>query len=213
MENLPKDIIGLLALELNYRDVLSLCSTSSKIRKTCDRFWTERSIRDFAVTKDDIIGDPLSYYFGLKENKGFVWYFSDPFFIDFDENGNANITPENINVTFLGSSNDEDEKFYIPGIKFPKNEKVFVAYISLYSKLAEEGTSFAVVSKTKERTFQKMIEKLKYKYWSDIDPDLYLELKNININTGIERTVQIPMGYDDSLYPHRLIFLFFETKI
>ena len=213
MENLSKDVLALLALELNYPDILALCNTNTKNRKTCNRYWTEKAIRDFGVDKDDIIGDPLSFYFGLKDNKGHYWYFEDVFW-DFSE-PRFSVNRENLSIKWIQNEDELDNpNFYIPGIKYPKGEKAVVVYFSAWSKKAESNITFSVVSKTKERTFQKMIQKIENEYWSDIKEDkIYQILQNAETGTGLRDKVNIPMGYNDNLYSHDVNYLMFETTV
>ena len=50
ISSLPKDVILLLALELNYPDIISLCQTSSRFNQlVCqsDSFWRNKMLRDY----------------------------------------------------------------------------------------------------------------------------------------------------------------------
>lgn len=180
MDNLSKDVLALLALELNYPDIVNLCNISKKNRETCNRLWIEKAIKEYRVTKDDIIGNPLSFYYGCKEDRGHNWHFTDPFFYD------------TLEVTYLGSEDYESFSFYIPGIDIPRGETVYVGYSSVKNK-DYGGVENFWVSKTRGRTIEKMVEAIEDDSWEDIRKDkIYNEI--INLKPGDKIKKNIPTG-------------------
>lgn len=212
MENISKDILSLLALELDYPDLLNFCNSSKKIGKVCNTYWTEKSIRDFNVKKSDIIGDPLSFYFGMKNKKGWNWDFNDYISYDLDFEGNEIIdfNPENLNITFYGEDlNQYDYNIYIPGMKIPVNETIFVGFFNIVDKEASEYIT--VVSKDRDHTIEKLLHEIEYNYWSDVRE--HININDLNINSATKRKVMIERGYNDNLYEHKIIIALFSFKI
>lgn len=205
MDKIFNDILTLLASELDYKDILELEVSeeypSLKLcKETCNRLWIEKSIRDYGVTKDDIIGDPLSFYFGCKKDKGHNWDFTDPHRYDV------------IKVSYIRDEdveNEENISFYIPGIEIPKNEKVFVGYLSI-KNMDGGGFIFTTVSKSKERTYHKLIEEIKKEIRQDL---IYEKFLNIPLNVQMRKKVNISFSSDDALTPHNIVFLIFETAL
>ena len=71
LENLPKDLLRKIALDLNIHDVFNYCVTSKNFSKICNdrNFWISRLNTDFNIIYDPTTVDvPKQYYRNLMDN-------------------------------------------------------------------------------------------------------------------------------------------------
>ena len=75
MNELPKDIIIYLALNMDILDVLSICKASKKFNQNiCNNknYWISKLKKDFDIQWNQIYDDPKKTYFDFDYNKYFI---------------------------------------------------------------------------------------------------------------------------------------------
>lgn len=161
MEKLDSYTILEILKKLPAKDILNLCLSNKKLNQTCKKYsdiiWTAKLKEVFNVDKEDIIGKPISYFFGLLDHKK-LYYFYDDWNFDIDGLRIKPISKEDAKY---------DNHFSIPGIEYPKDEDVYVVYFSFSLKRYGESFQIIMAGKRKEQLLQKLIEKIEYKYWDD----------------------------------------------
>jgi hypothetical protein len=92
MNELPKDIIIYLALNMDILDVLSICKASKKFNQNiCNNknYWISKLKKDFDIQWNQIYGDPKKLYFDYK--KYFMLPHMGMIFIEAVKDKNLNI--------------------------------------------------------------------------------------------------------------------------
>ena len=180
--------INVLLLILDYAsadDVLSYCSSSSNLFRLCNKYsdviWERLLWRDYKITKDQIIGKPKSYYFGLKNNKGYYYFYE----LDdiFDNNDDNIFTVKRLKLMSKEDS-QWDDHFYVPGIDEPKGEKVIVGVAQrTLERYGSENTT--VVGKTLNDVKKLLVDKINKKY---IDFDIET-IENVSLNITFKENI------------------------
>lgn len=181
------DIVIFLSIQkiLKSKDVINFCNSNSKIRKLCntysDTIWTQKLLHDYKISKDEIIGDPKSYYIGL-ENDIYQYYFFD---IVTDNNNIERLRVENITE----EESIYENHFKIPGIEKLSNVDIVVGIFEVYAKY--ETGIMIVYSKTLEETLNKL-NNLKEEYYPSEDyTDISNEISTMNIGTVLKERLDI----------------------
>lgn len=166
--NLDINVLFFIFNHLSYRDIANLCATNRKYfrlyKKHSELIWQTLLLRDFNLESSEIIGEPMSYYIGLKENIGNFYSFDKILNYTTYEGegfrrrltGIENITPitenraEKIGLTIAEFMEEQNNFFQIPAMSdlFPCNasgEKIWLGYhIASPKSFGEEIRTFAV---------------------------------------------------------------------
>jgi hypothetical protein len=210
MNNMDINVLLTILDYLSVDDVLSYCSSSSDLFKLCNKYsnsiWERLLWRDYKISKDQIIGQAKSYYFGLKYNKGY-YYFYDLDTIYEEDNIQSNIFTVNRLELISKEDSKWDDHFYVPGINQPKDEKVIVGVFHI--SRGEYGSEYiSVVGKTLDYTKKILVDKVNYQYLDNFEIE---NIKNIQLYTTFKQKIIYDDLYDDEEYDVEIQF--FEADL
>jgi hypothetical protein len=210
-KNLDNKVILDIINQLEDRDVLIFCNSNTKLRQICKKFsnqiWIprilklakEKGIKHFSV--DEIIGQPLSFYFGLK-NKIKQYYFIEMENIldgeDYlkDDLGNTSILINRLEPISKEEAHYEPH-FKIYGIERPKG----TVYVTTGDITAEYETFITVaVAKTKEVALQRLINNIRSEIW-DIPQYIVNQILKMNIEDKSLKNI-------DAAFPEKSVSAF-----
>lgn len=197
------DIITFLSIseKLKGKDVINLCNTNTKLRNFCEKYsdtiWSTKLLKDFKITKDQIIGNPKSYYMGL-ENDIFQYYFYD---IDPDYNPDNKINKiSNLRIENITKENSKyDNHFKIPGTDKLSNINLVIGIFQVFTKHYGSET-LTVYSKTLQDTLNKLIELKEEHFPSDEYTDISDKILAMDINTVLEEHLDINGEFISGVY-------------
>ena len=132
MENLPKDVLTLLLLDLDIDSVISMCQTSSKFKnKIClnDYFWMNKLSHDFGLNSD--LKSAKKEYF-----EAYNILKTDP--ISFYNKG---IFTNNIKMVKLGLAYGAEVNYMSHGTLTPLMYSLFRGYDEIFDYLADKAVS------------------------------------------------------------------------
>jgi hypothetical protein len=186
-------------------DIISYCSTEKRLNYLCKKYsdviWTKKLLQDFNISRDEIIGNPKSYYFGLKNKIGHYYFF------DADSLDDGIIQINKIKEISKEDARGDDH-FFVPGILNPIGENIVVGYVSNYNWY--DGSKYGtVIGKNLNHAKKELIKKGIREFWDkgDIDEN---EINNLPLNLKIEKKIE-PEEDDGS--PFEIEIYFFEAKL
>ena len=201
--------INVLLIILDYAsadDVLNYCSSSSNLFRLCNKYsnviWERLLWRDYKIPKDQIIGQPKSYYFGLKNNKGYYYFYDlDDFFNEMNHENRFTVN----RLELISKEDSEwDDHFYVPGIDEPKGEKVIVGVAQ--RTLERYGSEYTtVVGKTLDDVKKLLVDKINRKY---IDFDIET-IENIPLYITFKENITDEFNGIE----HKITIQFFEASL
>src|SRR5665647_2291623 len=122
------DIVALLEIVkyLNGQGTVNLCSTNKLINRICNKnsykIWSMKLLTDYGIDKNEIIGDPKSYYMGIESNIG--WYYS--YDLDVRKYNRQDGIIEKVDVQLDGRNPISSNHFFVLSINKLNNIKLIV---------------------------------------------------------------------------------------
>lgn len=191
------DIVTFLSVSKNLKskDVINFCNTNQKIKNLCNKYsdtiWSDKLYNDFKITKDQIIGNPKSYYIGL-ENNIFQYYF-----YNFETEGNKIIDLEVVQISEEDSK--YDDHFTIPGTDKINNVELVVGILKAGSRNYGFETN-TVYSKSLEDTLGKLANLVEEYFPSDDYTDIRDKIEKMEINTVLNDHLDITGEFISGIY-------------
>jgi hypothetical protein len=186
-------------------DIISYCSTEKRLNYLCKKYsdviWAKKLSQDFNISRDEIIGNPKSYYFGLKNKIGHYYFF------DADSLDDGIIQIKEIKEISKEDARGDDN-FFVSGILNPIGENIVVGYLSRYYGRA--GSVYRTIIGKNLNHAKKELIKIGYcEIWEkgNIDEN---EINNLPLNLRMEKKI-VPKDIDELRYKIRIYF--FEAQL
>lgn len=197
------NILLVILEDMSSTDILNYCSTEKNVHRLCikysDIIWSRKLLKDFGILKTEIIGNPKSFYFGLKHSIGHYYFFDVDTLFD-DKRAELRKVKK---ISKEEADKRQDYWFYVPGIDEPKDETIIVGYFNLSNNYGSDYVT--VVGKTLLYVKRELIKKVGEELWDDWT-SLESEILNIPMNYDFLLRIE-----DDSVYDIEIYFV--EAKL